>query len=123
MHVAHKITLVVSVLRGALVAHCGGVRAAELVMFEDPSCSWCRVWHAEIGPVYALTAEGEAAPLRRAYIRDQVLAGVALERPITVTPTFVLVDEGREIGRIVGYTGEEFFYGLLDSLLKKSKPR
>jgi hypothetical protein len=33
-----------------------------------------------------------------------------------------LAEEGREIGRIVGYPGEEFFYGLLGNLLK-SKAR
>jgi thioredoxin-related protein len=91
-------------------------------MFEDPGCSWCRRWHAEIGPAYALTAEGQVAPLRRYHFRDQANAGVLLERPITVTPTFVLVKDGREIGRIVGYPGEDFFYGLLANLLK-SKPR
>jgi len=47
--------------------------------------------------------------MRRSHIRDQALAGVLLERPITVTSTFVLAEEGREIGRIVGYPGEDFF--------------
>ena len=89
-------------------------------MFEEPSCRWCRRWHAEIGPAYSLTAEGQAAPLRRLHIRDQTIAGVLLERPITMTPTFVLAEEGREIGRIVGYPGEDFFYGLLNSLLKST---
>ena len=35
-----------------------------------------------------------------------------------VTPTFVLAEGGREVGRIVGYHGEDFFYGMLDGLLK-----
>ena len=122
MHVAHKITFAVLLLAGAFFAHSGSVRAAELVMFEEPACPWCRRWHAEIGPAYSLTVEGQAAPLRRAHIRDQAHAGVLLERPITVTPTFVLVEEGREIGQILGYPGEDFFYGLLGGLLK-SKPR
>jgi protein-disulfide isomerase len=94
-------------------------RAAELVMFEDPACPWCRRWHAEIGPAYPLTAEGQAAPLRSVHVRDQAKAGVSLEQPITSTPTFVLSDEGREIGRIVGYPGSEFFYALLGNLLKR----
>ena len=118
MYIAHTITFAASMLVGALVAECGSARAAELVMFEEPGCSWCRRWHVEIGPVYPLTAEGKAAPLRRAHIRDQAVAGVRLERPVTVTPTFVLVDEGREVGRIIGYAGEDFFYGLLAGLLK-----
>jgi len=122
MHVLQKIALVVLVLAGALIAHGANVRAAELVMFEDPGCPWCRRWHAEIGPAYPRTVEGKAAPLRRHHIREQARAGVLLKQPIIVTPTFVLAEEGREIGRIVGYAGEDFFYGLLVNLLK-SKPR
>ena len=32
---------------------------------------------------------------------------------------FVLVDAGREIGRIRGYPGETFFWGLLASLIER----
>jgi hypothetical protein len=96
-----------------------GARAAELVMFEEPGCSWCQRWHAEVGPAYPLTAEGQAAPLRRVHIRDQATAGISLERPVTVTPTFVLADDGREVGRIIGYPGQAFFYGLLGQLLER----
>jgi len=103
----------------ALFAVPVGAGAAELVMFEDPGCPWCRRWHAEIGPAYPLTAEGQVAPLRRVLISDQAKAGVSLQQPITATPTFVLSDNGREIGRIVGYPGSEFFYALLGSLLKR----
>jgi hypothetical protein len=46
-------------------------------------------------------------------------AGVVLKAPVTMAPTFVLVDNGREVGRIVGYPGADFFYGLLGELLKK----
>lgn len=88
-------------------------------MFEDPGCAWCHRWHAEIGPVYPLTDEGRKAPLRRVLVKDWHSAGVQLDRPVTVTPTFVLVLEGREVGRIIGYAGEDVFYGLLGDLLKR----
>ena len=110
------------VLACIVVMDSGSLRAAELVMFEDLGCGWCRRWHAEVGPAYPRTAEGQVAPLRRVHIREQAISGVVLERPITATPTFVLADRRREIGRIVGYPGEDFFYGLLDNLLK-SMPR
>ncbi len=103
----------------ALAAGIQGVDAAELVMFEDPGCSWCRRWLAEVGPGYANTEEGRLAPLRRLDISQQARAGVVLERRITVTPTFVLVEGGREVGRLVGYPGSEFFYGMLDGLLAR----
>ena len=40
-------------------------------------------------------------------------------RAILYTPTFVLMDQGAEVGRITGYAGEEFFWGLLGVELKK----
>ena len=120
--VVRKIVFAMLVLVGAVVMDGGSVRAAELVMFEDPGCGWCRRWHAEVGPAYPRTAEGQLAPLRRVHIREQAVSGILLERPITATPTFVLAERGREIGRIVGYPGEDFFYGQLESLLK-SMPR
>src|SRR5262245_22858666 len=123
MNVLHKLAFAVMVLVGAVIAHSDHVRAAELVMFEDPGCRWCRRWHAEVGRAYSLTTEGALAPLRRYHIRDQALANVLLLQPITVTPTFVLADGGSEVGRIVGYPGEDFFYGLLGSLPKSQKAR
>ena len=72
MYLLHKIVFAVFVLAGALVAQGGSLRAAELVMFEEPNCPWCRRWHAEIGPAYSLTAEWRAAPLRRSYFSRSV---------------------------------------------------
>jgi len=94
-------------------------RAAELVMFEQAGCAWCEAFDREIAPVYGKTLEGVAAPLRRVDITRALpadLAFVAVER---LTPLFVLVDQGREIGRIRGYPGEDHFWGLLGVLLKK----
>jgi hypothetical protein len=99
----------------SVVAH-----AAELLMFDDPGCVWCRRWNAEIAPSYPRTREGQLAPLRRVPIRDQARAGVALARPINMTPTFVLVENGQEVGRIDGYAGKDFFYPMLAELLRRN---
>jgi len=109
-------------LIAAVVAHAGSVPAAELLMFEDATCVWCRRWHAEIAPSYPLSPEGQQAPLRRLHIRDQGLTGATLDKPVTATPTFVLVEDGREIGRLVGYAGRDFFYPLLGELLERLPP-
>lgn len=91
--------------------------AAELVMFESPYCEWCERWDEEVGQVYAKTSEARAAPLRRVDIDDDRPADLKGLRSIIYTPTFVLMDKGREVGRITGYPGEEFFWGLLQQLL------
>lgn len=95
------------------------VRAAELVMFEQVGCVWCDSFNREIAPVYAKTDEGQRAPLRRVDIAGpmpQELAFIDVEK---LTPLFVLVDHGREVGRIRGYPGEDNFWGLLGALIKK----
>ena len=92
--------------------------AAELLMFEEPGCPWCARWDAEVGVVYHRTAEGERAPLRRIDLRAGVPDGVALDIRPRYSPTFVLIDDGgQEVGRIEGYPGEDFFWGLLNKML------
>ncbi len=95
-------------------------RAAELVMFERPGCAWCARFNAEIAPIYGKTGEGRAAPLRRVDLNGSLPADLAGIDPGPFTPTFVVVQEGREIGRIRGYPGDAFFFGLLDRILSNT---
>ena len=90
-------------------------------MFETDSCEWCELWHAEIGVIYAKTAEARTAPLRRVSIEDPVPGDLEHVRGIHYTPTFVLMEDGKEVGRILGYPGEDFFWGLLGMELEKLK--
>lgn len=94
-------------------------RAAELVMFEQAGCAWCQVFDREIAPVYPKTTEGQRAPLRRVTLGEPLPADLAFIDTERLTPLFVLVDKGREIGRIRGYPGEDHFWGLLGALIKK----
>lgn len=93
--------------------------ATELLMFESPGCPYCARWRAEVGQAYARSAVGRRAPLRNVALDHPNDADVALQSPVVVSPTFVLADNGREIGRIVGYPGEDFFWGFLDNLIRK----
>jgi len=116
---AGKLALVALMLLAGLLASVAGAQAAELLMFDDPGCVWCRRWTAEIGPGYPRSPEGRQAPLRRIHIRDQGKAGVALAQRINSTPTFVQVEDGQEVGRIAGYPGSDYFYPMLEELLRR----
>jgi len=94
-------------------------RAAELVMFEQAGCAWCEAFDREIAPIYGKTAEGRRAPLRRVDITRKLPRDLAFLDVERLTPLFVLVDRGREIGRIRGYPGEDHFWGLLGGLMKE----
>ncbi len=89
----------------------------ELVMVEEEGCVWCEQWLREIGPIYPKSDEGKIAPLRRIDISDPLPDDVQVTRGLHYTPTFVLLKDGKEKGRIEGYPGEDFFWGLLAQIL------
>jgi len=94
-------------------------RAAELVMFEQKGCVWCQKFDREIAPAYDKTTEGKRAPLRRVDIAKPLPSDLGFVRRERFTPVFVLIDEGREFGRIRGYPGDTFFWGLLANLIER----
>lgn len=105
---------------GALGAAEARAQEMELLMFEEPGCPWCRRWHQEVGPAYPNTPEGRSAPLRVVDIGARI-EGVQLASRIRFSPTFVLVRQGREVGRINGYPGADFFWPALGDLLAKAQ--
>lgn len=91
--------------------------AAELVMYRRAGCPYCAAWDQAIGAVYPKTDIGRRLPLRHVDLERKEQRPLALASPIRFTPTFVLAESGREIGRIEGYPGEDFFWGLLERLM------
>jgi hypothetical protein len=90
--------------------------AAELVMYRRDGCPYCARWDREIGPIYGKTEISRRAPIRLINLsRDRDLP--IKHGPIIFTPTFVLVENGQEVGRMEGYTGDEFFWVRLANLL------
>lgn len=95
----------------------GPAQAAELLMLEQPGCVWCARFDAEIAPAWPKTTEGRIAPLRRIDITRSWPADLAHIQKERFTPTFVLLDNGREIGRMRGYVGDEFFWYRIGELI------
>jgi len=114
MHWARCASLVLATM--ALLA--SSASAAELMMYRRQGCPWCLAWDRDIGPIYGKTGIGERAPLRMVDL-DRARLQVALKTPVIYTPTFVLVEQNREVGRIEGYPGEAHFWGLLDQLAQR----
>lgn len=93
--------------------------AAELLMVDRPGCPYCIEWEDKIGPIYPKSAAGIFAPLRHIDISDLPPKDITLTRSVAFTPTFLLIEDAREIGRIEGYPGEDFFWGLLEKMLRE----
>jgi len=90
----------------------------RLVMVERAGCVYCARWDKEIAPKYGLTPEGKLAPLERVDIHDNWTEGLSIAQPPVFTPTFILISGDAEVGRIEGYPGEDFFWGLLGVALR-----
>ena len=101
----------------ALMASVLPASSAELVMYRRAGCPYCLNWDREIGPIYPKTDVGKSLPLRQVHLDRGKDTSVELKSPVRYTPTFVLVEDGKEKARIEGYPGEFFFWARLEKLL------
>lgn len=95
-------------------------QAAELVYFNSTACSVCEQWDEEVGVLYHKTDEAQRLPLRPQDIHDDKPADLAFVKGVAFTPTFVMIEDGKEVGRIVGYISDYFFWQQVAGLIKKS---
>lgn len=100
-----------------LVASAMAADAAQLVMIDSKACVYCARWNKEVGSIYANTPEGRIAPLRRVTYRNWPSDLRHIRREPS-TPTFILVDNGKEVARIRGYASKEWFWKHLRSFIR-----
>lgn len=91
-------------------------RGFELLMIEEPGCAYCARWMSEVAPGYRKSSEGALAPL---VIRDRHDPEVKSFPRIVYTPTFILLHNGVERGRILGYAGPDFFWSMIAEMLQR----
>ncbi len=91
--------------------------AWQLVLFETRDCLYCRLFDRHVTPAYLASPWQRRAPLKRVNLFRQGSGGYGLSAPITVLPTVVLFRDGREVGRITGFTGKPRFFQLVRHLL------
>jgi thioredoxin-related protein len=94
-------------------------RAAELLVFERPGCPFCAAFDREVASIYPRTDEGKAIPARHIDVTQPIPSDIAFVKVERLTPVFVLVDAGREIGRFRGYSGDDHFWGLFGKLVER----
>ena len=95
----------------------GAEKRTELVMFELGTCIYCAVWNAAVGSGYADTTAGARAPLRRVDLRGDRPDDLRAVKGVRMTPTFLLMHRGAEVGRIHGYVDAATFWQQLQNLL------
>lgn len=116
-----RIPVLLAGLAVSFALACPALAQTQLLMFEQPGCIYCARWNEEVAPEYPLTEEGRAAPLRRLQLRDPLPDDLSIVSHPIFTPTFILVQDGQEKGRLEGYPGEDFFWPLLAAMIKDAQ--
>ena len=107
-------------LAAAALATCAtsyATAAAQLVMIDLRSCTYCAKFKREVAPNYNETKVGKVAPLRFVNPLKRWPEDLADVKPAPYTPVFILVEDGREIGRFAGYSSPDKFWNKLEPLL------
>jgi hypothetical protein len=92
--------------------------SAELILVEQGGCYSCVKFNQEQGDVFELWF-GSELPLRRVDIHGRwPYRSAGVRRPMG-TPTFIVVEEGKEIGRFAGYGDDQIFWKRLQAVLAK----
>jgi thioredoxin-related protein len=92
----------------------------ELLVFEHPDCQYCRVFRRDVLPRYQEGTVTSKTPVRFIDIARTETAGLNLRGGIHVVPTFVLMQDGREVDRIVGYWAPDNFFKMLSHILAQT---
>lgn len=89
----------------------------RLLMVTSRGCHHCRAWRDQIGPGFAASPAGRAAPLTEVDIDGPWPDGLALDRRPRLTPSFLLLEGATEIGRVEGYVGARHFHPVLTRMM------
>lgn len=99
-------------------------RGLRLLMIEQAGCAYCVAFNRDIAPIYSKTDLGQTAPLFHADLRKDMPDGVTLASKPFVTPTFILIGpDGRELSRLTGFPGEDFFWPYVEDMVAKAQDK
>ena len=106
-----------------LSARPAAAQNATLVMMDRHDCVWCRRWLAEVGErAWNQSNLGRRAPLRRVDTARGLPEDLRHLQDWRVAPSFILLADNQEIGRIIGYQGDLFFWQQAEMLMARLPP-
>lgn len=94
--------------------------ARELVVFETDNCIYCGLMRRDVLPDYMKSQRAAEVPIRFVNVSHATPPEASLAEPLTVVPTIVLMDDGREVSRITGYAGPENFFHMVSHMLSRN---
>lgn len=114
-----------AIVAATLTLSFASVQAAELLMFEHVGCVVCKKFKAEMLPKYLKSKFAKVMPIRSIVGDDpDPYKGLELKGfPFIYSPTFILVQDGKELVRIQGFTGEKLFWQQMENLYANHKSK
>ena len=89
----------------------------KLIFITSDHCPFCVAWEREVGQIYDKSPYGEQAPLFRVDFGDHLSVLSDASDQVAGTPTFLILTDGQEIGRIQGYQSSEMFFWALSEFV------
>ena len=81
----------------------------ELIMFKTSICNHCAVFDHDVATLYNKHSLAKQAPLVNVNLDDAGTGKYHLTRPLEVVPTFVIMKNGKEVGRLSGMIDKFMF--------------
>ncbi|MDX2258463.1 MAG: hypothetical protein NW205_06045 [Hyphomicrobiaceae bacterium] len=91
----------------------------ELVVLEMPGCIYCGIFRRDVLPAYKASLRAGELPIRFIDINDRAAGDIGLAAPVDIIPTFVILENNEELGRIPGYVGPETFFHAVNHILSR----
>ena len=98
----------------AIGFHAPGRAAVDTATLKSAAMEW-------VVPRYQRSEFAADAPLRFVNIAVSGNQNIALNGPITMVPTSVLMKDGREVDRIAGYWAPDNFFKIVESLMGRAE--
>ena len=93
----------------------------KLLYFYSDTCAYCKAWENEIANIYLKTEFEDQFKLSFIdFSSNADFEKYGISKIVKVTPTFIFVKDKTEVGRIVGYNGQELFWWQVDEILKSN---
>ena len=93
--------------------------SVQLVVFETEDCVYCNLFRRHVLPAYSASPRSRDVPLRFLDLNAPDAGGVALDAPVDLLPTAVLLLNNRAVGRIPGYVAPESFFHAVNHLMAR----
>lgn len=93
----------------------------ELLVIEVAGCNVCDLVRSYIQPAYEQSPHARQVPMRYIDVTTKDELDLGLNERIATVPTIVLMRDGREVDRVVGYTGPHNFLIAISTMLETAK--